>query len=262
VKDRIALNMIEEALKKKKIDQNTSIIEPTSGNTGIGLSFVCAIKKIKLILTMPESMSVERRAIIKSFGTEIILTPAHEGMNGAINKAEELSKSIPNSLMLQQFENMDNFKTHEKYTANEILNDMDKNLDYFVSAVGTGGTLTGVSNILKKEINNIKIVAVEPLDSSVLSGNKAGKHLIQGIGAGFIPKILNINNIDEIVKVSNDDAINMAKKLIKEEGIFCGISSGANVYAALEIAKKYENKKILTMICDTAERYLSTKLFS
>jgi cysteine synthase A len=264
VKDRIGYNMIKTALAEGTINSDSTIIEPTSGNTGIALASTCAALKLKLILTMPESMSMERRNLLKVLGAELVLTPAADGMNGAISRANELNQSIENSYVLQQFENPSNPAIHEKTTAREIIRDSDGQVDIFVAAVGTGGTLTGNARVLKKEIPNIQIIAVEPQDSAVLSGESGAPHKIQGIGAGFIPKILDTSLYSEVIKVSNDDAINTAKMLAKEEGLLVGISAGANVYAAMQVATRKENqdKTVVTILCDTAERYLSTALFS
>jgi len=263
VKDRIALHMVNRALERGDMDENTTIIEPTSGNTGIGLAGICASKGIKLILTMPDSMSKERRNILTHFGARLFLTPAKDGMQGSIDKASELNKSIENSIVLQQFKNPDNPDTHRKTTAMEIYNDLGNDIDFFVSSVGTGGTLTGISEVLKYKIDKLQAVAVEPKDSAVLSKEKPSSHQIQGIGAGFIPDILNTNIYDEIIKVSNEDAYSMAREIAKTEGLLVGISSGANVQAVYEIALREENrgKTIVTILCDTAERYLSTELF-
>ncbi|WP_300827018.1 cysteine synthase A [Helicobacter sp. UBA3407] len=260
VKDRIALGMIEEALKSGTIHQNTTIIEPTSGNTGIGLASICAAKGIKLILTMPESMSIERRRLMAAFGAKLVLTPKEQGMKGAVNRAAELHKEIENSFILQQFENFANPKSHRETTALEILNALEK-VDVLVSAVGTGGTLSGVGEVLKKKNPNAKIIAVEPINSPVLSGGQPGAHKIQGIGAGFVPKILQTDLIDEILKVDVEWAIAESRKAALQEGILIGISSGANLWAAREIAKKYPNANIVTFLCDTGERYLSTDLY-
>jgi len=260
VKDRIGFNMIQEAIKKKLIDSNTTIIEPTSGNTGIALASVCASKKIKLILTMPESMSIERRKLLKFFGANIVLTPKELGMNGAIKEAKKLQKEIKNSIILNQFSNPANPDIHTKTTAIEILKDCDKKIDIFVTSVGTGGTLSGVAKVLKNKIPNIKIVAVEPKKSAVLSGKKPSVHKIEGIGAGFIPKVLDCDIFDKIIRVSDKNAIKTSQELAKE-GIAVGISSGANVWASKKMAKKYPNSTIVTILCDTAERYLSTDLF-
>jgi cysteine synthase A len=263
VKDRIAFNMINEALKSGEIDQNTTIIEPTSGNTGIGLAAICAAKGLKLILTMPESMSIERRKILMHLGAELVLTPASEGMGGAIAKASALEKELSNAKVLQQFNNPNNPDIHRKTTAPEILKDTEGNVDIFVAAVGTGGTLTGTGEILKSEIPALQIIAVEPSDSPVLEGGKAGPHKIQGIGAGFVPKILNTEIYDEVLAVSNEASFAMAQKIAREEGLLIGISAGANLHAAYTIASRPENKgkTIVTILCDTAERYLSTELF-
>ena len=260
VKDRIALGMIEEALKSGTIHQNTTIIEPTSGNTGIGLASICAAKGIKLILTMPESMSIERRRLMAALGAKLVLTPKEQGMKGAVNRAAELHKEIENSFILQQFENFANPKSHRETTALEILNALEK-VDVLVSAVGTGGTLSGVGEVLKKKNPNAKIIAVEPINSPVLSGGQPGAHKIQGIGAGFVPKILQTDLIDEILKVDVEWAIAESRKAALQEGILIGISSGANLWAAREIAKKYPNANIVTFLCDTGERYLSTDLY-
>jgi cysteine synthase A len=263
VKDRIAFNMINEALKSGEIDQDTTIIEPTSGNTGIGLAAICASKGLKLILTMPESMSIERRKILMHLGAELVLTPASEGMGGAIAKASALEKELDNAKVLQQFNNPNNPDIHRKTTAFEILDDTAGNLDIFVAAVGTGGTLTGAGEILKTKIPSLEIIAVEPSDSPVLEGGQAGPHKIQGIGAGFVPEILNTEIYDEIIAVSNESAFAMAQKIAREEGLLIGISAGANLHAAYIIASRPENKgkTIVTILCDTAERYLSTELF-
>ncbi len=263
VKDRIALNMIEGALARGEIDRDTVIIEPTSGNTGIGLAAICAAKGLKLILTMPNSMSVERRKLLTHLGAELVLTPAADGMSGAIDKAEELLKTLDKAYILQQFNNEDNPDIHRKTTAPEILAATGGKLDAFIASVGTGGTLTGTSERLKEDLPDLYVVAVEPESSAVLHGRPPGPHKIQGIGAGFIPKILNTSIYDEVIDVDNDTAFAMARRIAKEEGLLVGISSGANLSAACEVAKRPEftGKRIVTVLCDTAERYLSTELF-
>ncbi len=264
VKDRLGFNMIRRAQEKGLITENSTIIEPTSGNTGIALAANCAAQNLKLILTMPESMSIERRNLLKALGAELVLTPAEKGMNGAIEKAKELEALTHNSIILQQFESDANAEIHELTTGPEILRDTDKNVDAFVAAVGTGGTLTGTARALKKEIQSIAVFAVEPKDSPVLSGGKGGPHKIQGIGAGFIPKVLDTSVYGEVIQVSNEDAIATAKMLAKEEGLLVGISAGANVYAAMQVAKReeFQGKTLVTILCDTGERYLSTALFN
>jgi len=264
VKDRIGLNMIRRGLESGLIKEGTTIIEPTSGNTGIALAANCAAQNIKLILTMPESMSIERRNLLKALGAELILTPAPKGMNGAIAKAQELQKSIENSVVLQQFQNPSNPEIHMLTTAKELLRDTDEQIDAFVAAVGTGGTLTGTSKVLKEHITNITIVAVEPEASAILSGESPAPHKIQGIGAGFIPDILDTTCYSEVVKVSNEDAIATAKMLARKEGLLVGISAGANVWATMQIASRpeFQGKTLVTILCDTGERYLSTELFS
>lgn len=260
VKDRPALSMIEAAEKEGVLDADTVIVEPTSGNTGVGLALVAAVKGYKLILTMPESMSIERRKLLKKFGAELVLTPAPDGMKGAIAKAHELSEKYPKSFIPQQFNNKNNPDAHYRTTAEEILNDTDGRVDVFVAGVGTGGTITGVGHHLKKKIPGIKIVAVEPSDSPVLSGGKPGPHKIQGIGAGFIPDNLDQEVIDEVVTVENEDAIHFSHEAAQKEGILCGYSSGAALWAAIEVAKRPElkGKRIVVLLPDTGERYLST----
>ena len=263
VKDRIAYSMINEAMKQGRIGKNTTIIEPTSGNTGIGLAAICAAKGLKLILTMPDSMSMERRKLLSHLGAQLVLTPAAEGMSGAVEKADALCKELDDAIVLQQFNNPDNPAIHRTTTAVEILNDTQNSVDIFVAAVGTGGTLTGTSEILREHNPHLYVTAVEPLTSAVLEGKPAGPHKIQGIGAGFIPQILNTDIYDEVIAVSNDASFAMAAKMAKEEGLLVGISSGANLEAAYRLAQRPENKgkTIVTILCDTAERYLSTELF-
>ena len=263
VKDRIALNMILEAEKNGTIKPGATIIEPTSGNTGVGLAFVSAVRGYKLILTMPETMSIERRNLVKAYGAKVVLTPGAAGMKGAIAKAEELRDSIEGSVILQQFENPANPAIHYATTAEEIWRDTDGDIDIFIAGVGTGGTVSGVGKRLKELKPSIKIVAVEPASSAVLSGEAPGAHKIQGIGAGFVPKTFDGNVVDEIIKAPNDDAILTSRKLAATEGLLVGISSGANAYAAAEIAKRPENKgkKIVALLPDTGERYLSTILY-
>jgi len=263
VKDRIALSMIETAEKSGALKPGGTIIEPTSGNTGIGLAMIAAVKGYKLILTMPETMSIERRNLLKAFGAEVVLTEGSKGMMGAIERAEELVKSNKNAFMPQQFCNPANTEIHKKTTGEEIWRDTDGKVDIFIAGVGTGGTLTGVGKALKKKKPNIKIIAIEPENSAVLSGGQPGAHNIQGIGAGFVPEILNMEIVDEIIGISDNMAMDTARRLAKEEGILCGISSGATVAAAIGIAKRKENegKLIVALVADTGERYLSTPLF-
>ena len=263
VKDRVANAMIETAIKEGKINKDTVIIEPTSGNTGIGLAFVTATKGLRLILTMPETMSIERRRIVSALGAEVVLTPGVEGMKGAIAKAEALKEEYGNAFIPQQFENEANPKIHFKTTGPEIWRDTDGKVDIFVAGVGTGGTVTGIGKYIKSQNPNAKIVAVEPATSAVLSGHKPGPHKIQGIGAGFVPKVLDLDIVDEIIPVENEDAFNASRAVAKAEGLLVGISSGASIYAATELAKRPENKgkNIVVLLPDTGERYLSTTLF-
>lgn len=263
VKDRVGLALIESAEREGKLQKGGLIIEPTSGNTGIGLAFVAAVKGYRLILTMPETMSIERRKLLKALGAEIVLTEGAKGMKGAIDKAERLAASTPGSFLPQQFSNHANSEIHRKTTAIEILRDMDNDVDIFVSSVGTGGTITGVGSVLKEKIPGVKIVAVEPSASPVLSGGKPGPHKIQGIGAGFIPKVLDMNVVDEVVQVSDDEAGAIAREAAQSEGLLIGISSGAALSAALKLAAIPENsgKKIVVIFPDSGERYLSTWLY-
>jgi cysteine synthase A len=263
VKDRIAMAMINAAEKQGLIKESTLIIEPTSGNTGIGLAFVCAARGYRLMLTMPESMSIERRRLLELFGAELVLTPAEKGMPGAVERAEQLVAENPDSFMPQQFKNPANPQIHRETTAQEIWVDSGGDVDALVAGVGTGGTLTGCGEVLKKKNENFRVIAVEPNNSPILSGGKPGPHKIQGIGAGFVPEVLNVDIIDEIIHVSNEDAIETARLLARKEGILGGISAGANVWAAVELSKRaeFEGKTIVTVICDTGERYISTEMY-
>jgi cysteine synthase A len=263
VKDRVGVSMIQDAEQKGLVNKDTVIIEPTSGNTGIALAFVCAAKGYKLILTMPDTMSIERRQLLAAFGAELVLTPGGEGMSGAVRRAQELVADMRNSFMPQQFKNPANPLIHRETTAEEIWRDTDGKVDILVSGVGTGGTITGVAEVIKKRKPGFRAVAVEPADSPVLSGGKPGPHKIQGIGAGFVPQVLGMDVVDEIIKVTNDNAGIMARRLAKEEGILAGISSGAATWAAIEVAKRDKNKGklIVVILPDTGERYLSTWLF-
>ncbi|HPS13537.1 MAG TPA: cysteine synthase A [Prolixibacteraceae bacterium] len=264
VKDRLAFAMVDAAEKKGLINKDTVIIEPTSGNTGIGLAMVCAVKGYKLIIVMPESVSTERRIILRAYGAELYLTPAKEGMNGSIAKANELAAQNPNSYIPMQFENEANAEYHRLTTGPEIWDDTEGKVDIFIAGAGSGGTITGVTQALKAKKPRVYSVVVEPKDSPVISGGQPGSHKIQGLGAGFIPKVLDTSILDEVFTVENESAFEVARALALEEGILAGISSGANVFAALQIAKRPENKgkTIVTVICDTGERYLSTTLFN
>ena len=264
VKDRAALNMIVDAERKGLLQPGATIIEPTSGNTGVGLALVAAVKGYHLILTMPETMSLERRLLLQARGAKLVLTPGAEGMSGAIAKAKELCASIPGALILQQFENSANPAAHEHSTALEIWDDTDGKVDAVVAGVGTGGTITGIGRVLKQKNPHIKMVAVEPLSSPVLSGGKAGSHKLQGIGAGFVPKNFERELIDEIIPVANEDAMDTARRLSTKEGVLVGISSGAAMFAAIELGKRpeFKGKTIVVILPDTGERYLSTELFN
>lgn len=263
VKDRIGVAMLDAGERDGLINPGTLIVEPTSGNTGIALAFVCAARGYRLILTMPETMSLERRALLKHLGAELVLTPGDQGMNGAINKAREIVESNPNAYLPDQFSNPANPEIHRKTTAEEIWEDTDGNVDIFVAGVGTGGTITGVGEVFKARKPDIRIIAVEPAASAVLSGGAPGPHKIQGIGAGFVPPVLNTSIIDEIITVSNEDAIQTARNAARYEGILCGISSGAAIWAAMQVANAPENKNktVVTVLPSTGERYLSTALF-
>jgi len=262
IKDRIAMSMINQALKEGLINQESTIIEPTSGNTGIGLAAICASKGLKLILTMPESMSIERRKLLTFLGAKIVLTPASDAMQGAIDRANELAQKL-DGFVLQQFQNPNNPEIHRQTTAIEILEDTKGEIDCFIAGVGTGGTITGVSEVLKSKLPKLQSIAVEPTNSAVLSGEPKGSHKIEGIGGGLIPDILNTEIYDEIIKIDNKQAFEMARSLAQDEGLLVGISSGANVAAAYEVATRPENqgKVIATILCDSAERYISTELF-
>jgi len=264
VKDRIGVAMILAAERDGRVRPGTVIVEPTSGNTGVGLAFMCAVRGYKLVLTMPESMSVERRALLRGFGAELVLTPAAQGMRGAVTRAEELVADLPDAFMPMQFSNPANPEAHYRTTGVEIWEDTDGLVDVFVAGVGTGGTLTGVARALKERKPSVRAVAVEPASSPVLSGGKPGLHAIQGIGAGFVPEVLDMGVVDEVFPVENEAAMTTAKRLMREEGILCGISSGANAHAAITIAKRPENagKIVVFVVCDTGERYLSTSLFA
>jgi len=263
VKDRIGVAMLDAAEREGRLHHDTLVVEPTSGNTGIALAFACAARGYRLVLTMPESMSLERRALLRHLGAELVLTPAPDGMRGAIDKARQIADATPDSFMPDQFANPANPEIHRRTTAEEIWRDTGGEVDVFVAGVGTGGTITGVGEVLKERKPRIRVVAVEPADSPVLSGGRPGPHKIQGIGAGFVPPVLNTDILDEILTVTNDEAFSMARALARQEGLLCGISSGANVHAALLLAARpeNENKTIVTVLPSTGERYLSTELF-
>jgi cysteine synthase A len=264
VKDRIGVAMIRAAEREGKLGPGAIVVEPTSGNTGVGLAFMCAVRGYRLILTMPESMSVERRALLRGFGAELVLTPAAQGMRGAVERARALLAELPGAFMPMQFSNPANPEAHARTTGLEIWEDTDGLVDVFVAGVGTGGTLTGVARAIKAKKPGLRAVAVEPASSPVLSGGKPGLHAIQGIGAGFVPEVLDMGLVDEVFPVKNEDALGTARRLMREEGVLCGISSGANAFAAIEIAKRPENagKLVVFVVCDTGERYLSTPLFA
>ncbi|MGI6394913.1 MAG: cysteine synthase A [bacterium] len=263
VKDRVALAMVEDAEKKGKLKKGSVIVEPTSGNTGVGLAFVCAVKGYRLVLTMPETMSLERRKLLKILGAEVVLTPGVEGMKGAVELAEKMATEHPNYLTLKQFSNPANPEIHSKTTAVEIVDDCGGKIDIFVAGVGTGGTITGIGRVLKEKSSGIQVIAVEPDESPILSGGKAGTHKLQGIGAGFVPDALDMSVVDEVIKVTTEEAFSESRKLAREEGILCGISSGAAISAARTVASRRENrgKRVVVIIPDTGERYLSTPLF-
>lgn len=261
IKDRIALGMIEDAFSAGRLNHQSVIIEPTSGNTGIGLASVCAAWGLRLILTMPSSMSLERRRLLSALGAELVLTPAEKGMKGAVDRALELSQEIKGAVLLQQFDNPSNPQTHRRTTALEIWEDMEGQVDALMAGVGTGGTITGIGEVLKARNPKIKIYAIEPSDSPVLSGGTPAPHKIQGIGAGFVPKALNYQIYDEVVRIDTEEAYKAARRMGKEEGILVGISSGANIAGAMKIAKRHAGQNIVTILCDTGERYLSTELF-
>ena len=263
IKDRVAMAMIEDGEKKGLIDKDTVILEPTSGNTGIGLAMICAVKGYRLILTMPETMSKERQNLLKAYGAQLVLTPGTKGMKGSIDEIQELKQQYPNHFTPQQFNNSANPEIHRKTTAMEIIDDTNSKIDILVAGVGTGGTITGIGKVLKENIDTVKIVAVEPYDSPVLSGGKPGPHKIQGIGAGFIPAVLDKDIIDEIIKVKDEDAFNIMRRLAKEEGLLVGISSASAIYAAISLGKREENKgkNIVAILPDNGERYLSMNIF-